>query len=725
MKHATAGLLMVVALAVAVLGKPGGAGAHAALRTSEPAANSFLRQPPREIILEFTEPIDARASGIEVLDGRGNRVATGTPFVAETRLRVTLPLLAPGIYTVVWANVSGVDGHALSGSFPFTVLNPDGSVPAGAIPPAEGGEAAADRLGRADGVATRWLVLLGLILAAGGAWLTVLWPEAPVQAARAFRWATTLGIAAAAAGTMLNLVLLLETYQALSWRDAMADTRVGRAWLARAALLAMMVMALGGWQRRPRIAAAAVIGGTMGSLAALTATSHAAATPGSAWAMAIDFMHGAAAVTWLGAVAGAVPAARFGQRNAPWRPLLRRFARLASAMVYVLLASGLLAALVHVDSAEKLTATRYGVVLLVKGALVLPLLGVAFYNARWGKARLIDARRGEPDRFMRTAALEVGVGLLVVAAAAVLSQTTTSRSIVIEPERLPFAMTAPAADLQVSLSIGPNQTGLNTFRVEIGDRAGGALDAELVRLVFRYQEDDTLGPSTLVLTREGPGVFTGQGPYMPLEGRWRVEVEIRRADADDARTFFDVRPAGGFAATGGPGGGRFDVPTAGLTWNQFGGLTLLLVGLGLAFARGTARAMSRRLGQVASTGTMAGFGLGVLLLFGVHAHEPPVGLPQNPVYPDADSIARGRALYEANCIACHGRTGVPPPGLDLDPYPLDLTVHVPQHPDGQIYRFIADGIPGTAMPAWKEQGLTDEEIWHLVNYLRTLSPVTR
>ncbi|WBL36151.1 cytochrome c [Tepidiforma flava] len=68
---------------------------------------------------------------------------------------------------------------------------------------------------------------------------------------------------------------------------------------------------------------------------------------------------------------------------------------------------------------------------------------------------------------------------------------------------------------------------------------------------------------------------------------------------------------------------------------------------------------------------------------------------------------------------------MPPPGLDLNPYPLDLTVHVPQHPDGQLFRFIADGIPGTAMPAWKEQGLTDEEIWHLVNYLRTLAPATQ
>lgn len=724
MRRRAAGLLMLAALALALLARADGAKAHAALRYSEPAANAFLRQAPTEIILEFTEPIDPRASGVQLRYSQGSTVALGEPFVTETRLRASLPPLGPGIYTVVWSNVSRVDGHAISGSFPFTVLNPDGSVPEGTVPAVEGGSGA-NRLGRADGIATRWLVLLGLVLAAGGAWLAVLWPEGPARARLAFRWTAALGVAAAGAGTLLNLALLLDTYAALRWHEAMVDTRVGRAWLARAALLAVMAAAIAAWRRWPRLAAAAVIGGSVGSLAAITATSHAAATTGSAWSMAIDLLHGVAAVTWMGAVAGAIAAARFAPRAAPWRVLMRRFSRLASATVYVLLATGLIGALIHVDSVEKLTATQYGVVLLVKVALVLPLMGVAFYNARWGKTSLADGRRGEPDRFMRTATLELGVGLLVVAAAAVLSQTTTSRSIVIEPERRPFAMTAPAAELRVALSIDPNQTGLNTFRVEVGDADGGAIDAELVRLVFRYQEDATLGPSTLVLTREGPGVFTGQGPYMPLEGRWRVEVEIRRAEADDARTFFDVRPAGVFAGGEGTGGGSFAVPTAGMTWNQFGGLVLLLVGLGLALARGAARGLSRQLGRVASTGTMAGFGLGVLLLFGVHAHEPQVGLPENPIYPDSDSIARGRALYEANCVACHGRTGVPPPGLDLNPYPLDLTVHVPQHPDGQIFRFIADGIPGTAMPAWKEHGLTDEEIWHLVNYLRTLAPVTR
>ncbi|WP_322796409.1 FixH family protein [Tepidiforma sp.] len=718
------GFAALVALALVLALLPGGqAEAHAALRASEPAANAYLQRPPREVILDFSEPIDARGSTVRLLDARGAVVATGEPVVTGARMRATLPELAPGIYNVLWSNVSLVDGHAISGSYPFTVLNPDGSVPAGENLVQAAGSSA-DRLGREDGIAVRWLSLLGLMMVAGAAVILLLWPERPPGVTPLLQRLAFAGIGAAAAATLLNAALLRDTYSTLSLGALLFDTRTGLAVVGRAGALVFAAAAAGLAVRHPRAAAWGLAAAVLGFLWSYTATSHAAAVPGSGWARIIDVLHAGAAVGWMGAVAGAAVAARLARRTAPWRPLLRRFARLASALVFVLLATGLLGALVHIDSPGKLTETTYGRVVLAKLALMVPLLAVALYNARRGKERLAAARRGEPRRFRISAAAELGVGLAVMLAAAVLSQTPTSRSIVVEPEHRPFDVTAPAADLQVRLTVDPNRTGFNRFTARVRDASGQPRDVEQVRLVFRYQEDQSVGPATLVLQRTGEGEYAAEGPYLPLEGRWRVELELRRADADDARTFFDVRPAGALATATTERGGTWSLPTAGLSWNQFAGLAILLAGLGLAFARGALREAGRLAGMAGSTGTMLGVGLGVLLLFGVHAHEPPTGMPTNPIFPDADSIARGRALYEANCIACHGRTGVPPPGLDLNPYPLDLTVHVPRHPDGQIFRFIADGIPGTAMPAWKEQGLSDEEIWHLVNYLRTLAPVT-
>ena len=55
----------------------------------------------------------------------------------------------------------------------------------------------------------------------------------------------------------------------------------------------------------------------------------------------------------------------------------------------------------------------------------------------------------------------------------------------------------------------------------------------------------------------------------------------------------------------------------------------------------------------------------------------------------------------------------------MNPPPADLTVHVPLHPDRALFEFVRDGIPGTAMPALAAT-LSDEEIWHIINYIQTL-----
>ena len=57
-------------------------------------------------------------------------------------------------------------------------------------------------------------------------------------------------------------------------------------------------------------------------------------------------------------------------------------------------------------------------------------------------------------------------------------------------------------------------------------------------------------------------------------------------------------------------------------------------------------------------------------------------------------------------------------GVALEPPPADLVVHVPLHPEADLFRFIRDGIPGTGMAPLGNQ-LTEEQIWHVVNYIRT------
>jgi len=331
---------------------------------------------------------------------------------------------------------------------------------------------------------------------------------------------------------------------------------------------------------------------------------------------------------------------------------------------------------------------------------------------------------GEPRRFIATASLEVLLGIAVFSAAALLTQSTVAKSIVDTATARVFDQTAPTADLLVALHIDPNKTGLNTYQVKLTDTQGQPVTAERVRLIFTYLDDQTVGPSTLILDPAGQtGAFTGKGPFFTLEGQWRVQVEVRRASVDDASAFFNVRPAGAQVAAL-QRGGPWSNPAPSLGWNELVGLILLVGGFGFAIWRQQIGQLGKLFGWAANGATMAFFSIGVLLLFGVHSHLAPGALPSNPIFPDQNSITTGRALYEQNCAACHGQKGVPPQGLKLNPYPLDLTVHVPLHLDGLLYNYIAHGIPGSSMPAWGDNGtFTPDQIWHIVNYLRTLGSV--
>src|SRR5688572_4276525 len=96
----------------------------------------------------------------------------------------------------------------------------------------------------------------------------------------------------------------------------------------------------------------------------------------------------------------------------------------------------------------------------------------------------------------------------------------------------------------------------------------------------------------------------------------------------------------------------------------------------------------------------------------------------NPVASDAASIAAGKKGFADYCAACHGDTGKGDGAMAAftgDPPPSDLTDAEWKHgsSDGEIFVVIREGIEGTGMKDFKDMKPT--EIWHIVNFVKTLS----
>ena len=90
----------------------------------------------------------------------------------------------------------------------------------------------------------------------------------------------------------------------------------------------------------------------------------------------------------------------------------------------------------------------------------------------------------------------------------------------------------------------------------------------------------------------------------------------------------------------------------------------------------------------------------------------------NPVPADNNSVVRGKEHFLQNCSACHGENAE---GLDaeivgLEKNPPNLKERIKMHPDGDFFWKIKEGRGD--MPSFNED-LTDEQIWDVINYIRS------
>jgi len=168
LRAATAPALVLAAGALLV-GVPSPALAHDGLVGTTPAAGATVAEAPDSLELDFTgEPLPL-GTLVAVTGPDGAPVSTGTPEIRGTTVVQAIDGDATaGTYRVDWRSTSS-DGHALSGTFDYTVTEEDDdAAPASAGTSPAAAEDATDATAADQGIAPIWpaagaVVVLGLV----------------------------------------------------------------------------------------------------------------------------------------------------------------------------------------------------------------------------------------------------------------------------------------------------------------------------------------------------------------------------------------------------------------------------------------------------------------------------------------------------------------------------------------------------------------------------------
>jgi copper transport protein len=535
----------------------GAASAHALLVPSkaEPPVGSTLQKAPSEIVATFTEPPDPGLSHLHVLNSSGQQVdKTPTEAVPgkPLELRLPLPSLPDGTYTVAWQTVSKVDGHVAADSYAFGVGVGPPATPAGGAPvvktPSPSVLSVIGKWGLYAGVSVLFaagavsLLVFGGIVPGGrrtviAAWVVLLVGYFLMVVAErstlGISLGTLLGSEAGRPLVDLGVAILVAGAGVVAY-----VVRPSRALLGVLAVLAAIVML----ER--------VLGG------------HAAATQTFKWFNVGDqWVHILAVSTWIGGLVLLLLHVLRGGGGTQ----VRRFSTLAGFALAVVAVSGVFRAVDELGGWTewgRLIHTSFGITLSLKIVLFVVLVALGAWNryvnvprvapeeapvlpepprvgahtapiaggSGDGEPRTSLGARMRPLRAVVTAELVIAAGIFGLTG--VLTGLPPAASAA-QPPAPPAHVTVTGHDfattVRVQLTATPGLVGQNAFRVSVTDYdTGKPVPATDVSLQFSLPSQPEAS-STLELKKTAPGIWNATGTNLSIEGTWNVSVLVQEA----------------------------------------------------------------------------------------------------------------------------------------------------------------------------------------------------
>ncbi|MBN9386483.1 MAG: CopD family protein [Chloroflexi bacterium] len=397
---------------------------------------------------------------------------------------------------------------------------------------------------------TIWLVRLGLIILATLVWFLL--KRSPLEV-------PTFAAVSSSDGAGVGQTQVEEIASSANATLVLAQTRRAKGRGARAAGAVLS-------RPDPRWWLLLVLG--IGLMLTTSLDSHSSASKAAFLLVPNDLLHLVSTGVWIGGIVGLVLGMPVGlaalkpgtgDRTRLLAALIPKFSNVALVSVVVLVVSGVIQAIVQLGRLDALFTTTYGISLVVKLSLFVPLIGLGAYNLNQISPRMrryarYQPKKDGPNREEQLGAGSVGAGnlqklfrlstrwefiIMLVLLVAVGALTSFS-----PPQGTGYGndtliMHGETGGINYALAINPAKLGANVLEVQLVDTTANYVPVENVRLVLvelTMLDMDNMGSPQEVELKPvtgKPGRYTATNTILSMPGNWSVKILLQRDGKED------------------------------------------------------------------------------------------------------------------------------------------------------------------------------------------------
>jgi copper transport protein len=250
------------------------------------------------------------------------------------------------------------------------------------------------------------------------------------------------------------------------------------------------------------------------------------------------FVHGIAVAFWVGALAPLITMARRRHDDLP--RAIWQFSNLAVPVVGLLVLTGIVLAIIQLASFRALIDTWYGIIRLIKLALVLPLLALAALNRLYLTPEIVLCVK-HTRTFGGSVVLEFLLVLCIFIAVAGWRFTLPPRALA-DFAATPLAIHIHTETVMFQVLISPGKVGSDDFVLRLTTGNGSLLPAKEATLTVSLPGRG-IEPMERAAKLGPDGDWHVRGVPLPQPGRWHMQIDALVTDFEKIalEDDFDVR----------------------------------------------------------------------------------------------------------------------------------------------------------------------------------------